>query len=87
MIPGQRPPSLTLDSTVAYCDDATGIYYERRCIGLMTGRARPASLREVAPLDPGCRCGVHILGQAQLHWGRELLRREQEQNYKEEKQK
>lgn len=74
----ERPTSLTLASTVAYCDATTDCYYERCCIGLMQGRAIPAPLREVGPLDPVCAgCGVFILGQAQKWWYQELLRREQ----------
>lgn len=75
----QQRASLTLASIVAYRDATTDRYYERCCVGAMTGRAVPASLREVAPLDPGCAgCGVPILGQAQLSWGRTLLHRETE---------
>jgi hypothetical protein len=73
------PASHTLESTVAYRDELTDLYYEDICISRMKGRAIPASLREVAPLDPRCAgCGISILGQSTLWWGNELLRREQE---------
>lgn len=73
----QQRESMTLETTVAYRDETTDLYYEMCCIRAMSGRAIPASLREVAPLDPPCSgCGVYILGQAQLWWGKALSRRE-----------
>ena len=58
---------ITLDSIVAYRDETTDKYYERECIGFMQGRAIPAHLEEVGPLDPGCAgCGVWILSQVEL---------------------
>ena len=62
MYPIRKPPPLTLDSTVAYRQDDTGYYFERCCLRDMQGKPVSATLREVAPLDPGCRgCGVTYL--------------------------
>lgn len=62
--PIRRPFPLTLESIVAYQQEDTGYYFERCCLQDMQGKPVPAMLREVAPLDPGCRgCGVTILSQ------------------------